>query len=179
MNERFPFAPRASWSRTADEDWRDWRWQLRNQLDSPEQLIHFLGLDEKEALACRKSLVHFRMGITPYYASLIDLDDPECPIRRQAVPRIEEMQIHPFDLEDPLGEEKDMPVPGLTHRYPDRVLFYISHTCAVYCRHCTRRRKVGDASSHQSKSQLEKAIDWIKNEYSCVHVHILQMFPKI
>ena len=101
------------------------------------------------------------MGITPYYASLMDVDDPACPIRLQSVPQMGELDILSTDLEDPLAEERDMPVPGITHRYPDRVLFYTTHNCPVYCRHCTRKRKVADPSTMTAKEQIEVAIDYI------------------
>ncbi len=97
----------------------------------------------------------FHMGITPYYAALMDPDDPSCPIRLQSVPTLGELNILPSDLEDPLAEERDMPVPGITHRYPDRVLFYTTHNCPVYCRHCTRKRKVADPTSAAAKRQIE------------------------
>jgi lysine 2,3-aminomutase len=102
------------------------------------------------------------MGITPYYASLIDPNDPNCPIRLQSVPKAGELSIRENDLEDPLGEEKDMPVPGITHRYPDRVLFYTTHNCPVYCRHCTRKRKVSDPSSSAANKQLEEGLAYIE-----------------
>lgn len=102
------------------------------------------------------------MGITPYYAALMDKDDPKCPIRLQSVPQLGELEVLSTDLEDPLGEEKDMPVPGITHRYPDRVLFYTTHNCPVYCRHCTRKRKVSDPGSMASKEQIELALAYIE-----------------
>jgi len=101
------------------------------------------------------------MGITPYYAALMDPDDPACPIRLQSVPTMGELQIAAADLEDPLAEERDMPVPGITHRYPDRVLFYTTHNCPVYCRHCTRKRKVSDPTSAAAKAQVEAGLAYI------------------
>ena len=98
----------------------------------------------------------FHMGITPYYAALMDPEDPTCPIRLQSVPTMGELNILSSDLEDPLAEERDMPVPGITHRYPDRVLFYTTHNCPVYCRHCTRKRKVSDPTSAAAKRQIEE-----------------------
>jgi lysine 2,3-aminomutase len=102
------------------------------------------------------------MGITPYYAALMDLEDPSCPVRQQSVPVMGELNVLAQDLEDPLGEEKDMPVPGITHRYPDRVLFYLTHNCPVYCRHCTRKRKVSDPSSAAAKKQIEDGLAYIE-----------------
>ena len=95
--------------------------------------------DEREAFT--GSSEQFHVGITPYYASLMDPEDPNCPIRLQSVPQLGELTIYPEDLEDPLNEEGDMPTPCITHRYPDRVLFYVTHNCPVYCRHCTRKEK--------------------------------------
>ena len=103
----------------------------------------------------------FHMGITPYYAALMDPDDPRCPVRLQSVPTMGETIVAAADLEDPLAEERDMPVPGITHRYPDRVLFYITHNCPVYCRHCTRKRKVADPTSAAAKKQIEDGLDYI------------------
>jgi lysine 2,3-aminomutase len=117
---------------------------------------------KEEVLAVTRSASKFNMGITPYYAALMDPRDPDCPIRLQAVPKLRELQISSADLLDPLKEEKDMPVPGLTHRYPDRVLLYTTHNCPVYCRHCTRKRKVGDPSSATSRQNLESALEYIE-----------------
>jgi lysine 2,3-aminomutase len=108
----------------------------------------------------------FHMGITPYYAALMDPNDPNCPIRLQSVPQMGELNILPGDMEDPLAEERDMPVPGITHRYPDRVLFYTTHNCPVYCRHCTRKRKVSDPSSSAANKQLEESLAYIEKTKS-------------
>src|SRR3989344_9238021 len=108
----------------------------------------------------------FNMSITPYYASLMDPKNPDCPIRKQAVPKKGELSILSTDLEDPLAEERDMPVPGITHRYPDRVLFYTTHNCPVYCRHCTRKRKVADPSSAAATKQLEAGFEYIEKTKS-------------
>jgi lysine 2,3-aminomutase len=143
-------------------DWQDWRWQQRERLRKIDQLNGIIKVTEDEKTAFVKSDAMFHMGITPYYASLMDRDDPNCPIRLQSVPQIGELDILPSDLEDPLGEEKDMPVPGITHRYPDRVLFYTTHNCPVYCRHCTRKRKVSDPNSMADKEQIELALAYIE-----------------
>ena len=127
-------------------------------MDVLEKVIH-VAPDEREAF--EKSHEMFNMGITPYYASLMDPEDPFCPIRLQSVPKLGELNILPSDLEDPLAEERDMPVPGITHRYPDRVLFYTTHNCPVYCRHCTRKRKVSDPSSSAANKQLEESLTYI------------------
>ena len=142
--------------------WDDWRWQQRKRFRRIEQLDAFMRVSEGERQAFAKSDAMFHMGITPYYASLMDPDNPACPIRLQSVPQMGELDILPSDLEDPLGEEKDMPVPGITHRYPDRVLFYTTHNCPVYCRHCTRKRKVSNPSSMTDKDQIETALAYIE-----------------
>lgn len=163
---RFAFAPRemlfAQMGEFGDGEWGDWKWQQRNRFRRIDDLEHVLNLSEGEKEAFAKSDSMFHMGITPYYASLMDRDDPNCPIRLQSVPQLGELEILPTDLEDPLGEEKDMPVPGITHRYPDRVLFYTTHNCPVYCRHCTRKRKVSDPTSAANKDQIELSLAYIE-----------------
>ena len=142
-------------------DTASWKWQLRNQIRTLKQLRQVFPLTAEEIEAIEVLNDTFRLGITPYYLSLMDSTDPKCPIRRQAIPLLAEQHWSEQEVPDPLAEERDMPVVGVTNRYPNRALLYVTHTCAVYCRHCTRRRKVGDSSSHQSKSQLEAAIEWI------------------
>lgn len=143
------------------KDWDDWRWQQRKRFRTIDQLESILNVSDGEKNAFLKSNEMFHMGITPYYAALMDRNDPKCPIRLQAVPQMGELDILDSDLEDPLAEERDMPVPGITHRYPDRVLFYTTHNCPVYCRHCTRKRKVADPSSMTDKETIEVAFDYI------------------
>ncbi len=143
------------------KDWDDWRWQQRKRFRTIDQLESILNVSDGERNAFLKSNEMFHMGITPYYAALMDKNDPKCPIRLQAVPQMGELDILDSDLEDPLAEERDMPVPGITHRYPDRVLFYTTHNCPVYCRHCTRKRKVADPSSMTDKETIEVAFDYI------------------
>ena len=120
-----------------DEQWNDWHWQVQNRIETLDQLKKYIKLTAEEEEGVRKSLETLRMAITPYYLSLIDPENPYCPIRKQSVPTIEELHRSPADLEDPLHEDGDSPVPGLTHRYPDRVLFLITDMCSMYCRHCT------------------------------------------
>lgn len=150
------------WADVDAASWDDWHWQLANRLDTAEKLEQVVRLSDEERRAIVRVADVFPLGITPYYASLIDADDPACPIRRQCVPRLEELERRFDELHDPLAEERDMRAPGLTHRYPDRVLLYSTHVCAVYCRFCNRRRKVGSASSAPSRDDLAKAIDYIR-----------------
>ena len=149
------------WRHASDAEWNDWKWQFKNRISSPQQLRHVFPLTRNESEAADRSQHLFRLGITPHYATLIDPADPACPIRAQAVPRLEEMQSASFEREDPLQEDRDSPVPGLVHRYPDRVLLLITHECTVYCRYCTRRRIVGDHEGNDPK-QIHAAIDYIR-----------------
>jgi len=163
--DRFVHAPisriEAGLGQINPNDWQDWRWQQRKRFRHIDQLNGVINVSPTEKLAFEKSDEMFHMGITPYYAALMDKDDPTCPIRLQSVPQLGELDILDSDMEDPLAEERDMPVPGITHRYPDRVLFYTTHNCPVYCRHCTRKRKVSDPSTMTPKDQIDEAIDYI------------------
>lgn len=159
---RFPVAPRSIWSGAQEKDWNNWIWQQQQRVKNLEQLAKVVKLTEDEKQAYEGSVEMFNMSITPYYASLMDPEDPNCPIRLQAVPKLGELKISPEDLEDPLAEERDMPVPGITHRYPDRVLFYTTHNCAMYCRFCTRKRKVSDPGSAAQTKQLDDALQYIR-----------------
>jgi lysine 2,3-aminomutase len=145
------------------DQWANWHWQQQNRVRDLATLRRFVRLTTEEVEAFRAAANRFRVAITPHYASLIDPDDPECPIRQQAVPQPGELETYPFELEDPLAEESHMPVPGITHRYPDRVLFYVSHNCPVYCRHCTRKRKVSNPSTAAANAQLEAGLQYITN----------------
>jgi len=158
---RFPAGPRAAWKGVPDSQWNDWHWQQRERITRVDQLEKVIRLTADERRAAVETDKDFHMGITPYYAALMDPDDPRCPVRLQSVPTMGETIMAAADLEDPLAEERDMPVPGITHRYPDRVLFYITHNCPVYCRHCTRKRKVADPSSAAAKKQVEDGLDYI------------------
>lgn len=146
-----------------DEQWNDWRWQVRNRVESLEELEKYINLTEEEKEGIKESLQTIRMGITPYYLSLIDENDPNCPIRKQAVPTLLELNKAEEDLLDPLHEDGDSPVPGLTHRYPDRVLLLVTDMCSMYCRHCTRRRFAGHTDHAMPMERIDKAIEYIKN----------------
>jgi lysine 2,3-aminomutase len=163
IRDRFKPAPRPNvWKEVGDQDWNNWIWQQQKRVKTMEQLEKVLNVTQEEHDAFAGSHEMFNMGITPYYASLMDPNDPNCPIRLQSVPKAGELVISPNDMEDPLAEERDMPVPGITHRYPDRVLFYTTHNCPVYCRHCTRKRKVSDPSSSAANKQLEEGLAYIE-----------------
>lgn len=143
------------------EQWNSWHWQQQNRIRSLETLQQIITLTAEERDAFAQSSALFRVAITPHYAALMQPDNPACPVRLQAVPQPGELTTYPFELEDPLAEEAHMPVPGITHRYPDRVLFYVSHNCPMYCRHCTRKRKVADPTTAAARSQLDIGIDYI------------------
>jgi len=141
--------------------WYDWKWQFKNRITSVEELEKYIKLSEQEKLDITNCLKLFRMAITPYYASLMDPDDPMCPIRMQAVPSINETHILPYEMADPLDEERESPVKNIVHRYPDRVLFLVTHMCSMYCRHCTRRRTVGEEDTFITEAEMEAAVDYI------------------
>jgi lysine 2,3-aminomutase len=144
-------------------EWSDWRWQWRNRIEDVETLAKVIPLSEEAAEGVNTALKKVRMAITPYYASLIDLEDERCPIRRQAVPTGAEVLVKPWESVDPLAEDADSPVEGLVHRYPDRVLFLVTEQCSMYCRHCTRRRVVGVTDKAASKERMEEGIRYIRD----------------
>ena len=144
------------------KDWRDWRWQLRNRVTSLEQLQKHITLHPDELAGVKVSRGKFAMSITPYWISLMDKEDPRCPIRRQMIPHIKETYTTKYDYVDPCGEENDSPVPGVVHRYPDRILFISSDKCAAYCRFCTRKRIVSDEEDIALETRLEQAVGYIK-----------------
>lgn len=145
-----------------DEQWNDWHWQVANRLTTVDQIAQVVNLTDKEKEDIAKVMDGFRVGITPYYASLMDPDDHRCPVRMQAVPAILETHRGEADMLDPLHEDEDSPAPGLTHRYPDRVLFLVTDQCSMYCRHCTRRRLAGETDGARSKEDIEACLDYIR-----------------
>ena len=143
------------------EKWNDWRWQLSHRLNTAEEIEKIIPLTESERKALNTSGL-FRVDITPYFISLINPRDPDDPIRKQIVPRLEEMQAFTAMMEDSLAEDRHSPVPGLVHRYPDRVLMLITTQCASYCRYCTRSRIVGDPGATFSRAEFEMQIEYIR-----------------
>ncbi|MCD6482543.1 MAG: lysine 2,3-aminomutase [Candidatus Izimaplasma sp.] len=146
-----------------DEQWNDWHWQVKNRITNAKDLNKYIKLEEGELDIISKVLGQFRMAITPYYLTLINPDNVKDPVRLQAVPSINELHFGIHDLKDPLAEDHDSVVPGLTHRYPDRVLFLITDMCSMYCRHCTRRRFAGQKDTGSKMDNVELAIDYIRN----------------
>ncbi len=151
------------WKDVTEEQWNDWKWQVKNRITNLEDLKKVVNLTEKEERGVLDTLSILRMGITPYYAALMDENDPNCPVRLQAIPSTSELEKGKADMEDPLSEDVDSPVPGLTHRYPDRVLLLITDMCSMYCRHCTRRRFAGQQDKEQPKDRIDQAIEYIRN----------------
>ncbi len=141
----------------------DWRWQIRHRITSFDVLKRLIELTPEEKEGFRQSKGRLAMAITPYFFSLIDRKDPSCPIRKQAIPRIEELTVSPEERIDPCGEDSHSPVKGLVHRYPDRVLLIITDSCAMYCRYCTRNRMVGEESPPMSTEQFEKVCQYIRS----------------
>ena len=149
------------WKNVTQAEWDSWEWQVRNRITTLEQLNKVINLTDQEQQGVLKTLELLRMGITPYYAMLMDVNDPKCPVRMQAVPTIYETYQCSADMDDPLHEDGDSPAPGITHRYPDRVLFLVTDMCSMYCRHCTRRRFAGHNDGGVPRDQIDQAIEYI------------------
>ncbi len=146
-----------------EEQWNDWHWQLKNRITSHEGLKKYIKLTPDEEAVFAGDNFPFRMAITPYYLSIIDQNNPNDPVRMQAIPKIQESKLVTTDMDDPLHEDTDSPTPGLTHRYPDRTLLLLTDQCSMYCRHCTRRRKAGEHDAPMPKDNVSKAIEYIRN----------------
>lgn len=149
-----------TWAETSDEDWNSWRWQMRNRVTTLDELAQLVELTPGEVAGIEARSSVFPFAITPYYLSLFG--DATCGVRRQAIPHIDETLSVIGDMSDPLAEEEHSPVPCLSHRYPDRALLYVTHNCPVYCRHCTRSRKVGDARSAPRRDAISDALDYLR-----------------
>ncbi len=155
-------AGRGFWHDVSEADWSDWRWQMKHRITTVEQLKNFLPtLTPEELAGAQLANTKLALGITPYFFNLIDSADENCPIRRQVIPRIEESTTAPWEMSDPVGEDSHSPVPGLVHRYPDRVLFLVTDRCARYCRYCTRSRLVSNASGYDFHPEYDKQIAYI------------------
>jgi lysine 2,3-aminomutase len=160
--KQFRTAGRGPWERVADSDWNDWRWQLKHRITTLERLEQVLpGLTVEERAGTRLANAKLAMAITPYFFTLLNPHDPDCPIRRQVIPRVEETHTAPWELADPCGEDAHSPVPGLVHRYPDRVLFLATDRCASYCRYCTRSRLVSNATGYDFHPEFDRQIEYI------------------
>jgi lysine 2,3-aminomutase len=152
---------RPSPARVAPGEWTDWTWQMRHRIRDAEALARWVTPTEDERLAIETLARRFRFVITPYYASLMDPQDPECPIRRQVVPRLAELS-DPHGVADPLEEVAHSPVKNVIRVYRDRIAFCVNNECALYCRFCLRKRMVGDEDWTMKRRELETALDWIR-----------------
>ena len=144
-----------------DEKWNDWRWQLSHRLNTAEDIEKVLPITDSERKALQTQGL-FRVDVTPYFISLIDPEDPNDPVRKQIIPVSEELNAFTSMMEDSLAEDRHSPVPGLVHRYPDRVLMLVTTQCASYCRYCTRSRIVGDPGQTFNRQDFEMQIDYLK-----------------
>lgn len=161
--KEFKSAGRGFWSNVSDHDWHDWRWQLKHRITTLDQLQRLMPtITPEEYAGAQLAKSKLAMAITPYFFSLIDPADENCPIRRQVIPRIEETHRASWEMTDPCGEDSHSPVPGLVHRYPDRVLFLVTDRCAAYCRYCTRSRLVSNATGYDFHPQFDRQIDYIR-----------------
>ena len=155
-------AGRGFWADVPDALWSDWKWQLRHRITTLEQLERLLPtLTPEERAGAILANQKLAMAITPYFFNLIDPADEFCPIRRQVIPRLEETDTAPWEMTDPCGEDSHAPVPGLVHRYPDRVLFLVTDRCAAYCRYCTRSRLVSNAAGYDFHPEFDRQLDYI------------------
>lgn len=144
------------------ENWNDWRWQLRNRITTLQELKKYININPEEEREIEEASKSFRWAITPYYANLMDKDNPDCPIRRQAIPSGAELR-EGFGILDPLQEEANSPVEGIIRVYPDRLAFCITNQCPTFCRHCLRKRLIGEVDRHLSSDKIQKGIDYIKS----------------
>jgi lysine 2,3-aminomutase len=151
------------WQHVPAGDWNDWVWQLKNRITSQEQLEKYMVLTDEEKAGCAYADKKLALAITPYFFNLIDRNDPGCPIRKQVIPRGAEMVVSSEEMLDSLGEDAHSPVPGLVHRYPDRVLFLVTDRCAAYCRYCTRSRLVSNAQDYNFHPEYEQGLRYIES----------------
>src|ERR1700691_74537 len=160
--KEFRSAGRGYWHDVSDKDWNDWHWQLKHRITTAEQLQKFLPTLTPEEFAGAKLANHkLAMSITPYFFNLIDPADENCPIRLQVIPKVAETHTAPWEMSDPVGEDSHSPVPGLVHRYPDRVLFLVTDRFAAYCRYCTRSRLVSNAQDYNFHPEYEQGLRYI------------------
>lgn len=162
--KQFRSAGRGFWADVPEAEWSDWRWQLKHRITTAEQLQQLMPTLTPEEYAGAKLANHkLALAITPYFFNLIDPTDENCPIRWQVIPRFAETRTAPWEMTDPCGEDSHSPVPGLVHRYPDRVLFLVTDRCAAYCRYCTRSRLVSNATGYDFHPDFDKQIDYIRS----------------
>jgi lysine 2,3-aminomutase len=160
--KQFRSAGRGFWNHVSDAEWNDWRWQLKNRITNADQLQRLMPtLTPEEFAGAKLANSKLALGITPYFFNLIDPADENCPVRLQVIPKVAETHTAPWEMSDPCGEDSHSPVPGLVHRYPDRVLFLVTDRCAAYCRYCTRSRLVSNASGYDFHPDFDRQIEYI------------------
>ena len=157
------FEGQGLWQHVPSEQWRDWTWQLKNRLTTLDDLERYMTLTPEERRGVAFAGKKLALAITPYFFNLIDRDDPNCPLRKQMIPREGEMFIAQEEQLDSLGEDEHSPVDGLVHRYPDRVLFLVTDRCAAYCRYCTRSRLVSNAQDYNFHPEYEQCLRYIES----------------
>lgn len=165
---RAPAVAPAPWSRrvalfpeATDAEWSDWRWQMRHSVRDAQTLARLIPLTPGEQAGVDETAKLFRLGISPYYLSLIDPEHASCPVRMQSIPVREEARVRPGELRDPLGEDTRRPVEAIVHKYPDRVLFLVTDSCMTYCRHCTRRRITRGGEAELTRTTLRQGHEYI------------------
>src|SRR5438093_5552978 len=162
--KEFHSAGRGFWSDVSEQDWNSWHWQLKRRITGLEQLHRLLPtLTPEEYAGTQLANAKLALAITPYFFNLIDPADENCPIRRQVIPRVEETHTAPWEMSDPCGEDSHSPVPGLVHRYPDRVLFLVTDRCAAYCRYSTRSRLVSNATGYDFHPEFDRQVEYIRS----------------
>jgi lysine 2,3-aminomutase len=170
ISEHVPSGPDAGfrssapgyWADVPAGQWNDWKWQLKNRVTTLEGLEKHLKLTPEERAGVILSGNKLSLAVTPHYFNLIERENPDCPIRRQIIPHVGEGNVSPAEMADPCGEDSHMPVPGLVHRYPDRVLFLVTDRCASYCRYCTRSRVVSGAGEQELHTDFDEAIAYLE-----------------
>src|SRR3974390_2960751 len=161
--KQFHSSGRGFWHNVPDSDWNDWHWQLKHRITTLEQLQRLMPtLTPEERAGTALANQKLAVAIPPYFFNLIDPADENCPIRRQVIPRVEETHTATWEITNPCGEDSHSPVPGLVHRYPDRVLFLVTDRCAAYCRYCTRSRLVSNASGYDFHPEFDRQIEYVR-----------------
>lgn len=155
------FSGQGLWEDIPAKDWGSWKWQLRNRITNVSQLESLMTLTDAEKAGCEFASEKLAMAITPYFFNLIDREKKDCPIRKQLIPRDNEMTVAPWETLDPLAEDSHLVVPGLVHRYPDRALFLVTDRCAAYCRYCTRSRLVSNSQGYDFHPHIEQAFEYL------------------
>ena len=155
------FSGKGYWSHVSDDDWGDWKWQMRNRLRKKADFEKYLKLTHEEINGLKIAEKKLSVAVTPYFFNLIDPNDPSCPIRKQVIPVGEEGNIGEEEFLDPVGEEDSLAAPGVVHRYPDRVLLLVTDRCASYCRYCTRSRMVSNAQGYGFHPKIEESLSYI------------------